>query len=62
MNKEEALKIIIKKNVNIKWLKIFAKTCPNVDFALKCYNDECRESDRLTKEEFELLKEIIKNV
>lgn len=59
MNK--ALEIIITKNVNIKWLKIFAKHT-NVEYALSCYNSYALDKDKLTLEEFNLLSNVVKEL
>ena len=56
---EKALEIIITKNVNIKWLKIFSKQ-DDLEYALTCYNSYSLQKDALTLEEFTLLIDAIK--
>ena len=56
---EEALKLIITKNVNIKWLKVFSKK-DDLEYALTCYNSYSLQKDALTLEEFTLLVDVVK--
>ena len=49
----KALEIIIEKNVEVKWLKIAA--------TLEGYNMDKDNSDKLTREEYDLINEVFKN-
>ncbi len=59
INFEEALKLIITKNVNIKWLKIFSKK-DDLEYSLTCYNSYVSDFDALTMNEFKLLINVVK--
>ena len=56
----EALKIIKEKNVNIQLLKKYFFNYGD-DLILKVYNQNHCKRERLTKEQFDLLKEVLEN-
>ena len=56
--KEQALDIVVKKNVNVGWLKaLFKEHCDTYD--CYCYYVAYTEQVKLTEEEFNLLKEVV---
>ena len=54
--KEQAIDVIMKKSIDLNWLKYCIKENKDYDYYIKHLDDD---EDTLTKEEFNLLKEVV---